>query len=119
MVASPQKMKIEGFHAHVYFRNEQERAAALDVRVGLNRRFRTVTLGRVHDRAVGPHPIPMYQVAFDRMAFVEVVPWLMLERRGLSVLVHPLTGDPLPEHSDFASWLGPPIELRLEVFSPR
>jgi len=43
----------------------------------------------------------------------------MFAWRGLSVLVHPLTGDPLPEHSDFASWLGEPIALRLDVFSRR
>ena len=110
---------IAGFHAHVYFRDAKEREAALDLRVGINRCIREATLGRVHDRAIGPHPIPMYQIAFDRPLFDRLVPWLMIERRGLSVLIHPLTGDPLPEHSDFASWLGTPIALRLDVFSSR
>ena len=110
---------IEGFHAHVYFRDADERARALAIRVDLNRRFRGVTLGRVHDRAIGPHPIPMYQVAFPSAGFADLVPWLMCHRRGLSVLVHPLVGDPLPEHGDYASWLGRPLALRLDVFSSR
>jgi DOPA 4,5-dioxygenase len=112
-------VSIEGFHAHVYFRDADERTRALALRVDLSRRFRGLTLGRVHDRAIGPHPIPMYQVAFPRAGFAGVVPWLMCHRRGLSVLIHPLVGDPLPEHDDYASWLGRSLTLRLEVFSPR
>ncbi len=55
----------------------------------------TVTLGRWHDVLVGPHRQSMYQVAFAREEFPRLVPWLMLNREGLSILVHPLTGDEL------------------------
>ena len=44
---------IEGFHAHVYFKDETGRSKALALRAAINRRFRNVTLGRVHDRKVG------------------------------------------------------------------
>lgn len=72
-------------------------------------------LGRWHDRPVGPHPTAMYQVAFAVEEFPRLVPWLMLNRRDLSVLVHPLTGDDVADHSAHALWLGPPLPLRLEA----
>jgi aromatic ring-cleaving dioxygenase len=43
------------------------------------------------------------------------VPWLMLNREGLDVLVHPLTDDSVADHTQFALWLGTPLPLRIEV----
>jgi DOPA 4,5-dioxygenase len=104
---------ISGYHAHVYYAPET-RAAAEAVRAALGAGF-AVQLGRWHDRPVGPHPTSMYQVAFAVEEFPRLVPWLMLNRRGLSVLVHPLTGDDVADHSAHALWLGPPLPLRLEA----
>jgi DOPA 4,5-dioxygenase len=39
----------------------------------------------------------------------------MLNREELNVLVHPLTGDSLADHTRFALWLGSPLPLRTEV----
>ena len=39
----------------------------------------------------------------------------MLNRDGLDILVHPLTGDSLADHTGFALWLGAPLPLRLDV----
>ena len=47
--------------------------------------------------------------------FPRIVPWLMLNREGLSVLVHPMSGDAYLDHARFALWLGTPVELRLDV----
>jgi aromatic ring-cleaving dioxygenase len=43
------------------------------------------------------------------------LPWLLLNRGELSVLVHPLTGNDYDDHSRFALWLGTPLPLKLEV----
>src|SRR6202034_813687 len=82
---------IAGYHAHIYYA-PQTRETAARVRDGIGARF-TATLGRWHDEAVGPHPISMYQVAFAAAEFPRIVPWLMLNREGLDILVHPLSGD--------------------------
>jgi DOPA 4,5-dioxygenase len=58
----------------------------------------------------------MYQVAFAPAEFPRLVPWLMLNRRGLDILLHPGTGDDLADHTRHAAWLGERLPLRLEVF---
>lgn len=104
--------RIEGYHAHVYYAPDT-RAVAERLRDGVAAGF-AARLGRWHDQPVGPHPVAMFQIAFEVEEFPRLVPWLMLNRAGLSVLVHPLTGNDLDDHSRFALWLGPPMPLRLD-----
>ena len=44
------------------------------------------------------------------------VPWLMLNRDGLTVLLHPETGNAYRDHTAHAAWFGGMLPLRLEVF---
>lgn len=104
---------IQGYHAHVYFdagsvaraRAVCEQAAAAF----------PLTLGRVHERPVGPHPDWSCQLAFRPELFAQVVPWLMHHRDGLVVFVHPLTGNDLVDHRDRAMWMGAVRPLDLSV----
>lgn len=105
---------ITSYHAHIYWRSPEERAAALALRQWIGERF-GVAMGRVHDQAVGPHLQPMYQVAFTPDVFPRLVPWLMLNRGALSVLIHPNTGRARDDHLLHALWLGEPLTLRGEV----
>jgi len=104
--------QIKGYHAHIYY-DPGTRPLAERLRAAIGSGF-AVTLGRWHDEPVGPHPVPMYQVAFAVEEFARFVPWLMLNRSGLSVLVHPMTDDAYDDHAIHALWLGAPLELRLE-----
>lgn len=104
--------EITGFHAHIYF-DTASRDAAARVREELGARFE-VRLGRWHDKPIGPHPKAMYQVAFSPNLFGELVPWLMLNREGLDILVHPETGDDVGDHTDRSLWLGNKLELNIE-----
>ena len=106
-------MKISGYHAHVYF-DAATKERALALRDAIAERF-AIEMGRVHDRAVGPHPLPMYQVAFDTDEFAKIVPWLMLNRDGLTILLHPGTGDAYADHTRHAAWMGEVLPLKLEV----
>lgn len=105
-------IEITDFHAHVYFDTASHDTAAR-VREGLGARF-DVRLGRWHDKPIGPHPKSMYQVAFLPAQFDQVVPWLMLNREGLDILIHPTTGDDVADHVDHALWLGEKLELDIE-----
>jgi aromatic ring-cleaving dioxygenase len=104
--------EIEGYHAHIYY-DPASREAAARVRAGLAN-F-NVQLGSWHDEPVGPHPKAMYQALFANDEFARVVPWLMLNRQGLTVLVHPSTGDSYGDHLERSLWLGEVLKLRAEV----
>jgi aromatic ring-cleaving dioxygenase len=105
--------RIRSYHAHVYY-NAATRGEAERLREAIAGQF-TVELGSWHDEPVGPHPVSMYQVAFAPDEFPRLVPWLMLHRGGLDVLVHPQTGDGYADHTRHASWLGAKLKLRLDV----
>jgi len=108
---------IHGWHAHVYFdASSIERARALCEQAG--KRF-GVSVGRVHEKPVGPHPCWSCQLAFAPDLFQRVVPWLALNRGGLVVFVHPETGDELRDHRDRAIWMGRAMALDLSIFEPR
>jgi aromatic ring-cleaving dioxygenase len=104
--------QIRSYHAHIYY-DPESRLVAERLREAIGRSF-AVELGRWHDEPVGPHPFSMYQVAFPVAEFRRLVPWLMLNRRGLDVLVHPQTGDSYDDHASYALWLGKKLPLRLE-----
>jgi DOPA 4,5-dioxygenase len=105
---------IGGYHAHLYYAPET-RPIAARLRAAIAENFPQARIGSWHDEPVGPHPVAMYQVAFAIEEFPRLVPWLMLNRDGLDVLVHPLTDDSVADHTQFALWLGTPLPLRIEV----
>jgi aromatic ring-cleaving dioxygenase len=107
--------QISGYHAHIYYDPATTREAAARLREGLGAAFPQATLGNWHDEAVGPHTIAMYQVAFDVADFATLVPWLILNRDELDVLVHPLAGNAYDDHTVYAMWLGEKLPLRLDV----
>jgi len=109
---------ITGYHAHLYYASDT-RSVAERLRRAIGEGFPQARIGSWHDEPVGPHPVSMYQVAFAIEEFPGLVPWLMLNREGLDVLVHPLTDDSVADHTRFALWLGKPLPLRTEVLRRR
>ena len=108
---------IDSWHAHVYF-NAASRDAAWALREVIKAELTgRVELGRFHEKPVGPHPMWSYQLAIAAPAFAEVIGWLVLNRRGLDVLVHPNTGDALVDHRDRAVWLGRSHPLHLAALA--
>ena len=59
----------------------------------------------------------MFQIAFRAEMLAAFVPWLMLNRDDLVVLLHPETGNDLADHTVHTAWFGGVLPLRLEAFA--
>lgn len=107
---------ITHYHAHIYYGDDdavREKAARLREKAWGKWPDR-VRMGRFRDRAVGPHPTAMYQIEFDPDLFAEIVPWLMFNRDGLTILVHPDATDAFRDHAWYPLWMGEKLDLRLD-----
>lgn len=109
--------EIDSWHAHVYF-DAASRDSAWSLRqvIAAELAHRT-TLGRFHERPVGPHPMWSYQLEIAPAHFAHVIAWLALNRGGLDVFVHPNTGDALRDHRDCPLWLGRSHALNLAALT--
>jgi DOPA 4,5-dioxygenase len=105
--------KIYDWHAHVYY-DALSRDRAAKLRAAIEARF-DVRMGRWHDVPVGPHPCAMYQVAFAPDLFPTLVPFILMNRDGLTVLLHPEAGRPRDDHTLHAAWMGEVLELRTDI----
>ena len=109
---------IQGWHAHLYCdpaEGSPTRAAGARLREAIAAAFPDAVLGRWHAAPVGPHPAPMFQVAFAPALWPHLVPWLALNRAGLTVLVHPETGRQKADHLHHAIWMGAVLPLDASV----
>ncbi len=105
---------IRDYHAHIYF-DADSRETARAVREEIEANF-DIEMGRFHEKLVGPHPRWSYQVKFRPAEFAALVPWLMQNRRGLTVFLHPNTGRDLEDHRDWPIWMGELLPLDLAIF---
>jgi aromatic ring-cleaving dioxygenase len=106
---------IGHYHAHIYYDPSSSRDRAQRLRERVAAAFPEATLGRWHDELVGPHLQSMYQIAFPCPLLASFLPWLMLNRDGLTILLHPGTGNPYVDHTEHAVWFGQMLPLRLEA----
>jgi DOPA 4,5-dioxygenase len=106
---------IEDYHAHIYYDAAgKDRAATL--RQWVEERFPgRLRMGSWHDEPVGPHVQAMYQIAFPPDLLPTLVPFLMLNRMGLTILLHPQSGRPRDDHTLNAVWMGKVLPVKTAV----
>ena len=104
---------IKDYHAHIYY-DPASRDRAATLRQWVEDRF-AVRMGSWHDEPVGPHMQAMYQVAFTPELLPTLVPFLMLNRLGLTILLHPQSGRPRDDHTLNAVWMGEVLPVKTAV----
>lgn len=104
-----------GYHAHIYF-DADSKDTAWALREEIVDTFKDIDMGRFWEKNVGPHPRWSFQVAFFPDDFSKIVNWLMVNRKGLTVFLHPQTGDDLIDHRDYPLWMGEMLPLKLNIF---
>lgn len=114
--ASLRPVQFNGYHAHIYY-DTTTRSTAERLAEAIGHQF-SAQFGSFFEEPVGPHPISNLQIIFTPSEFQELVPWLMTNREGLDVLIHPLTDDSVNDHSRYALWLGRPVSLKLSTLRP-
>ena len=108
------ELKIQNFHAHIYFDpDELDRAEALAR--AAQERF-ALAIGHFHRRPVGPHPRGSVQMTVPTDRFGELATWLAVNRAGLTIFAHASTGDDKQDHSQNVVWFGRSEELNLLIF---
>jgi len=105
---------IKGYHSHVYY-DADTMAQARQLCEAAAQRF-DLAMGRMHQRPVGPHPDWSCQLAYEAELLNQVLPWLAVHRNGLVIFTHPLSGDDLRDHRDYAIWMGAVRPLNLTMF---
>lgn len=109
--------RITDYHIHVYYdpNDPDSRARAARLREWVEQRFAGIRMGRWHDVPVGPHPTAMYQIQFPVEAFPALVPFVMMNRQRLTVLLHPQSGRPRDDHTVNATWMGAVLPINTSV----
>ena len=129
--------EIKEWHFHVYWfqHRKESRDAAMRIRSELLEavrskkfivvfpgidntilpRVNTSNIPVVNDEPKGPHPVGSFEVWTPKESIAEAMSFFMLRRGDLSILFHPLTPNPVEDHTGRVMWLGPPFRLDLTV----
>jgi aromatic ring-cleaving dioxygenase len=112
----PTPVPVTAYHVHIYFDAASEKTA-----LETARKIDELFPGAVEDAhrvgKVGPHTLNNIGVTITPESFGEIVSWLQMNRKDLSILVHPRTGDEWRDHMDCALWLGKPVDLNMKFLN--
>jgi DOPA 4,5-dioxygenase len=102
--------KIKDYHIHIYFdpnskNMEQSQYQARELADDIATLFPNAARGIYNVGKVGPHGGPNVEVDITKESFAEILQWLQVNGRGLSILIHPETGDDLKDHLESSLWL--------------
>lgn len=103
---------IVSWHAHIYF-DAGSSEASRRLRRRIEERF-AVEVGPWHDAPFGPHTTPSWYFGYTVEQFRDITSWLVLNREGLRVLIHPNTDDPWADHALNGLWIGGDQRLNLD-----
>lgn len=110
-------------HIYYYQHNLSLAKYASELHQRIRREFPELRIYKFWDRPVGPHTVAMFEVnLFTPAQFGAFVPWLVVNRGPLSVLLHPNTERGVQgeseerDHTQRAVWMGERLPLDLSVF---
>ncbi|KAI9291680.1 dopa 4,5-dioxygenase, partial [Neoconidiobolus thromboides FSU 785] len=110
---------IKYFDLHFYFKEWDSASVAsiTTLRQSFIQAFPHIKVFELVPRPVGPHPVGMFEAhVMSEEDLGKIIPWLLVNRNGHSVLVHPNTDNALNDHSIHAVFVGEKQELKLSIF---
>ena len=101
---------IEDYHFHIYF-DSDSKEFALKLRDRILLKDGINYQNKIHSFPIGPHVLPQYAIVCPVELFPILIRFFMLNNGGLSILIHPNTGNAIKDHLDHAVWIGKQLPL--------
>lgn len=102
------------YHGHFYFTSETMTSAELIRQKMILDLTQLIRVFPILPKEVGPHPFPMFEFHFRGSDYQTVRQWLEKNHNGHSVLLHPLSGDEINDHTELAEFIGPSLGLKID-----
>jgi len=111
---------IQLYHVHLYYeRGKESESVARVIAEGIKSQFKDKIIEEFNYKTlVGPHDGPNIAIHFSNEGFAKIVPWVQVNSKGLSVLVHPVTNDELKDHVEDSMWIGKQRGFNMAYFAP-
>jgi DOPA 4,5-dioxygenase len=107
---------IEGYHIHIYHEDVMQGFSAHNLVTSLTTLFPQYIRGVYNVGKVGPHVETNTELDITKEGFAEVLQWLQVNSAGLSILVHPETGDDIQDHLHSSIWINKEMGYNEEFF---
>lgn len=111
-------VEFKAFHSHIYF-DENKIVKAENFHKKFSQLSLPIQISKLIHKPIGPHPFPMFEVDFKGEHFLAMIHFMQENRDGLSILIHPLSGNEILDHTDHAMFLGKKEKLNLAIFNER
>jgi DOPA 4,5-dioxygenase len=114
---------ITSYDIHIYVENAGPKALENIIKAGNLAQALIEAIpqaGGPHHVAAGrgPHLLANVEVTIPPEALSKALTLLQMNSAGLSILVHPHTGDEMRDHTALANWVGKPVPLDLDALLP-
>ena len=98
---------IRGYHIHIYYdqNDPQSEFTAQGLSQAVINTFDEENLIRHEVGVVGPHINPNIELDIKPDAFGKILQYLQMNNYGLSIVVHPETGDVTKDHLENSIWI--------------
>jgi DOPA 4,5-dioxygenase len=106
---------VSDLHVHIYF-DPAELGQARSLARAAQKRF-NLSVGRFHQRPVGPHPRGSCQLTVAVSEFGPFATWAAVHRGTLTIFAHASTGNDLADHTQHVIWFGPSERPHLSIFT--
>ena len=109
--------EVKEYHIHVYFGADKDaEALAHELTEDIKTLFSPDIVSAEKIGKIGPHTEENYAIHIKKPGFATIVPWVQLNNRGLSILIHPDRNDDLKDHIGPSMWVGAPVKYNEKFF---
>lgn len=105
------------YHGHFYFTPETLHSAEIVRQKMAIELPQLLNIFPLLPRPVGPHPFPMFEFHFRSSDLELIRGWLQKNHAGHSVLLHPLSGNEIDDHTKYAEFVGDALPLNISFLT--